>query len=345
MTRRQVLLQAGLAAAALVLAYLTWQRGPELAQDEAFALDIAKNDLVSVRFDDQEKKTWVELSRASDDNGAFVSVNLGPQDKPAKPKPPTPPGTKAPEQPVEKTPARRVRGNETAERLLASFTPLRADRSLGILDAAKLKELGLDAAKKRITLTLSTGKRTFTIVPAPPGGTLPYLRDEASKQVYVVARSFLFDFQSAASVLVERKTHGFRLEDIDHIHVTLGSLQRDFIVTRSEGTVKLAAASTPDKPEQAVKTWHSKLFGLWPTEILGAGEVPAEGAPQVALRIDYSARGRRLGFIELGKVAAIASTTNGAQDVLYARSEHTLGWVKLGNDTKTLLGDAQSLFK
>ena len=347
MTLRQVLVQAGLATAALAAAYFAWQRGPELGPDEAIALDIAKNDLVSVRFDDQEKRTWVELGRSSDESGPFVTVQLGPQSKPTPPKPPDKAEAKDKNQGKDKqedrTPPRLVRGNDAAEKLLASFTPLRANRSLGVLDAAKLKELGLDAPRKRISLTLRNGKRTFDIVAAPPGGTLPYLRDEANGHVYVVARAFLSDFQTAASLLVERKAHAFRLEEADRLLITFGNIRREFVVTRNEGQIRLAPASAPDKPETAIKTWHDKAFNLWPVEVLGQGEVPVAGAPQVALRIDYSQRGRHLGFVEVARGAGVASSAEGGKEPLYARDERTLGWVKLGSDAQNLLADAKSL--
>jgi hypothetical protein len=368
MTVRQVLVQAGLAVAALVTAYFTWQRGPELAPDEAFALDIAKNDLSSARFDDEEKHTWVELGRSSDENGSFITVRLGPQDKPgSKPKAPdkhkapdktgakTPAETgaktpgetdaKTPDEAEAKTPVRLVRGSAAAEKLFASFTPLRANRSLGVLAPQKLKELGLDAPKQRITLTLRSGKRVFAIVPAPPGGTLPYLRDEASGQVYVVARSFLSDFQTASSLLVERKAHGFRIEDADRIAITRGNVKREYVVVRSDHGVQMAPANAPDKPDAGFKTWHDKVFSLWPVEVLGQGEVPAEGTPEVALRLNYSMRGSRLGWLEIGKVPAVASSAEAGKDVLFARDERSLGWVKLGTSAQNVLTDAQSLIK
>lgn len=350
MTLRQVLVQAGLATAALLVAYATWQRAPELATDEALALDIAKNDLVSARFDDMEKHTWVELARSTDDNGAFVTVHLAPQDKPGSAKPPVKPAdkpdAKAPEaKPAEQTPDRLVRGSDAAEKLFASFAPLRANRRLGVLDAAKLKELGLDTTQKRITLSLRDGKRVFAIAPAPPGGSLPYLRDEASGQVFVVGRAFLSDFQVATSSLVERKAHAFRIEETDCLAVTQGAVKREIVVMRGESSVQLAPANTPDKPDAALKTWHDKVFSLWPSEVLGRGEVPAEGEPQVALRIDYSMRGRRLGFVEIGRVAPLTTSSEGGKDTLFARNERTLGWVKLGADAQNVLTDAQPLFR
>jgi hypothetical protein len=306
-------------------------------------VDIGKSDLVNARFDDQEKSTWVELGRSSDESGPFISVRLGPQEQPASGKPVKGEANAEGKGEAKKTPERLVRGSEAAEKLFASFAPLRASRSLGILSAEKLKDLGIDTAKKRITLDLRKGKRSFAIVPAPAGGTEPYLRDEQSGQVYLVGRSFLSDFQSAASLLVERHVHTFRLEEADRIAVSQGSKRREFLVSRSDQGVRLAPASAPDNPDSAFKSWHDRVFATWPVEVLGKDEVPAQGAPQVELRVEYSARGRRLGFIEIGKAEDVATTTEGTKPTLFARSERTLGWFKLAADT--LLADGQALLR
>ncbi len=335
MTNRQVALQGTLALAALVGAYFTWQRGVELAPGEVLVVDIGKNDLAGVRFEDQEKSTSIELGRMSDESGPFISVHLSAQEKPATGK----------DQAPTKTPERLVRGSDAAEKLIGTFVPLRASRGLGVLDPAKLKDLGLDSAKRHITLTLRSGKRSFAIAPAPPGGSDPYLRDETTGQVYVVARSFLSDFQSAASMLVERHLHGFKVEEADRLAVQRGNKKKEFVILHGEDGVRLAPSSTPDKPDTAAKTWHDRAFALWPLDVLGKDEAPAEGSPQVDLRIEYSVRGRRLGFVEVAKVAAVATSSEGAKDTLFARSEHTLGWFKLAADTQSLLTDADGLLR
>jgi hypothetical protein len=339
MTLRQVAVQGGLALGALVVAYVTWQRSPELAADEVFVVDIGKNDLVSARFDDREKSTWIELARSSDESGAFISVHLGPQEQSASGKTPTQ-GAKAE---TKKTPERLVRGSDAAEKLFANFAPMRASRSLGILAADKLKDLGFSSANKRITLVLRNGQRAFAIAPAPAGGTEPYLRDEQSGQVFLVARSFLSDFQAAASLLVERHMHTFRLEEADRIAVSQGSTKREFLVSRGEEGVRIAPAGAPNKPDSAFKAWHDRVFGTWPVEILGKEETPAEGAPRIELRVEYSLRGRRLGFIEIGTAAGVATTSEGTKPPLFARSERTLGWFKLTADN--LLTDGQALLR
>ena len=343
MTYRQVAWQGGLALVALVFAYLTWQRSPELASDEVFVVDIGKNALVSARFDDQEKSTWVELGHSSDETGPFVLVHLSPQEPPAAGKKPPTADTKAAD--TKKTPERLLRGNEAAEKLFASFAPLRASRGLGILPADKLKDLGLASTQKRITLVLHSGKRSFTIAPAPAGGSDPYLRDEASGQVYVVARSFLSDFQTATSLLVERHLHAFRLEEADRIAFAQGTTRSNFLVSHGEDGLRLSPLATPNKTDTSLKTWHDRVFSVWPVEVLGKDEIPMEGAPQIELRVEYTLRGHRLGFLEIGKVAAVASAAEGAKDTVFARSERTLGWFKLASDAQTILKDGQELLR
>jgi len=51
---KAVALQGGLALVGLVAAYITWQRQPELQAGEVFVLDITKNELQALRFDDEE---------------------------------------------------------------------------------------------------------------------------------------------------------------------------------------------------------------------------------------------------------------------------------------------------
>lgn len=339
MTYRQVAMQGALALAALVAAYFTWQRDAELAPGEVVVVDVSKGEIVGVRFEDQEKSTWVELGHAADENGSFISVHLSPQDEAKKPA-----GAKEPAATGNKTPDRVVRGSDAAEKLFASFAPLRASRSLGVLAADKLKDLGLASSQKRITLTLRNGKRIFAIAPAPPGGAEPYLRDEQDGRVYVVGRSFLSDFASATSLLVERRAHAFRLEDADRMVVTRGTLRREFFIFHGDDGVRLAPASAPDKPDTTAKTWHDRIFSVWPVEVLGKDEAPAEGTPQPELRVDYSARGRHLGFVEIAKVSDVSSSVEkDAKDTFYARSERTLGWFKLSADARTLLSDVQGI--
>ncbi len=344
MTGKGVALQGALAVVGLAAAYLTWQRQPELQAGEVFVLDITKNDLQKIRFDDEDAKTWAELQLDSDDNGSFVALRLSEREAPEAKKPASAPTPSKP------TPERVVRGSDAAQTLYQRFAPLRATRALGVLDATKLKDLGLAATKKHITVVTRSGRRVFAIAPAPLGGTDPYLRDQTDGRVFVIPRSILSDFQAAATSLVEHHLHGFRLEDADRVSMAAGSAKQEYRVARAgDGRgVEIASTHAPDKPDPAARAWHERAFGLWPSESLGKGEMPIEGEPQTRLRLDYFARGRSLGWLTVAEASvspgqSVSSTSPAPKKTFYARSESTLGWVKLSGDTDSLLTEGVKL--
>ena len=344
MNGKAVAVQGGLAMVGLVAAYITWQRHPELQAGEVFVLDITKNELKTVRFDDEDAKTWVELQPDSDDNGSFVELRLSERAAPgAKPTAPTPESSKP-------TPERVVRGSDAAKTLYQRFAPLSATRALGVLDAAKLKDLGLATSKKHITVVTGSGRHVFDIAPAPLGGTDPYLRDQTDGRVFVVARSILSDFQAAATSLVEHHLHGFRLEDADRVSMGAGSAKKEYRVARAASGrgVEIAATTAPDKPDPAARAWHERVLALGPSESLGKGELPAEGEPQARLRLDYFAHGRPLGWLTIAEAAippmeSVSSAAPAPKKIFYARSEFTLGWVKMSGDNEALVAEGVKL--
>jgi hypothetical protein len=345
-TGRGVTIQGGLALLVLVLAYTTWQRPPEKQVGEVFVLDITKNDLDKVRFEDQEGKSWSELAKGKDDDGTFISLRLSGFDSTGAALPSGHPGIAL------KQPERLIRANETGQKLFERFAPLRAQRSLGVLDAAKLKELGLDKTKKFVEVTARGRKRRFAIVSAPPGGDSPYIQDTQDKKVYIVPRAVLSDLQAASTNLPERRLHAFRIEEVDKLTLTSGGKTREFVGSRIEDFpgIRLAPVATPDKHDATLKNWNDRVFNLFPTEVLGQGEVPSAGAPNLVIRLEYFSRGRRIGWTELGRSPAPAApavstttTTTPPPAQAFARSEFTLGWFKLAGDAQALINEAETL--
>jgi len=112
----------------------------------------------------------------------------------------------------------------------------------------------------------------------------------------------------------------------------------------SPKTLGFAYAKTPDKKDQMVKNWHDALWRIFPTELLGKGEEPAGGKVSIVLRADYTEKGKAVGWIEIGRVDTISGATDDptAPGDLYARSEHTAGWVKIPSGGQ-IVPDAQKL--
>jgi hypothetical protein len=355
-TGRAAAIQGGLAALGLITASFTWQREPERAPGEVSVLDASKNDLGRVHYEDDA--TAVDLERRRDGQsdgqsgkdgaeGGGVWVHLVEK---AGAKPPLP-KRNAPknEPPAGPAPPRDLRGSEAAEKLLDQFAPLRSPRAFGVLDAAKLKELGLDAPKKKLTITAKGDTREYTIG-QPPGSTTgeTYLRDGRDGRVYLMPHGMITDLQASATRLVDRKMHSFDPTDFDKLTLSVGGKTRELVQTHRENAhlATLASAKTPDKPDQMAKNWNENLWRSFPLEVLGKGEVPKDGSPTLVARVDYFDGKKPLGWIEIAKppapVIEESSPATNAPPALFVRTERTAGWVKIRANPQ-LVSDAEKL--
>ena len=348
MTGRGLAVQGGLALAGLLVAYTTWQREPERAAGEVVIIDSTKAELANVHYEDENSAVDVRRRDETGETGVWLRV----EDKTPVPPPPKPGQPPTPTTPPAKPHApRELRGEEPAEKFLTQFAPFRSPRAFGVLEAAKLKELGLVDAKKKLLITARGETRTFTIGQPASVSSETYLRDTKDGRVYLLPRALATDLQSAGHRLVDRRLHAFKIADFSRLTVKVGSKTRDFVVTNGhdQAAYKLAPAATPDKPDEMARNWHEKIWRLFPTELMGKGETPASGEPKVSLRLEYGERGRSVGWLEIGKLdvttgeGAMSPAPGAARPAeFYGRSEHTAGWVKLSTDP-SLLQDAEKL--
>jgi hypothetical protein len=320
MNVRGAALQSGLAALGLVAAYTTWQREPERAPGEVVVLDVNKGDVKQIRFDDGAGK-WVQLERRSEPGleEPRVWLKIAANEK-------------------QSTPERELPGNDGASRLWEKFSPLRATRALGVLKGDKLKELGLEAAKKKLEVTAKGEKHTFLVGTSPFSVSEPYVKDDKDGRVYVLGGGVISDLDSAGVRLVDRTLHGFKPGEFDALTVSSGDKRRELTAPAADNPMaqKLVSKKT-GKTDDLSKNWHDKLWRLMVIEVLGKGEQPKAGAPELACKVEYLEKGKPKGFVELGRTAAAPPPANvsmptpppaTAQDT-WARSEHTAGWVKL----------------
>jgi hypothetical protein len=286
-----------------------------------------------VRFDDGAGK-WVELTRrAEGDEEPRVWLKLSADA-------------------AKKTPERELPGNDGAERLWDKFAPLRATRALGVLAADKLKEVGLDGAKKKLDVEARGGKTSFAVGNPPFGGVSdPYVRDEHDRRVYVLGNGVLSDLESAGVRLIDRTLHGFKAGDYDGITVAAGGKSRDLTVPAAENPMAAKVLNKAGKPDDMAKNWHDKIWRQFVTEVLGKVEKPTNGAPEVACKVTYTMKGKQKGFLELGRVAAPptqsspqnASPATPPPGEVWARSEHTAGWDKLPTAAEELVKECAKI--
>ncbi len=351
MTRQGVIVQGFLALLGLAFAYSTWQRDPDLDSGQSVVVDITKSDLQKIRYEDGEN-SFVELTAGKDDAGEFTLVRLSGK-KGHK-------GAMPAGHPVVQTdvPERQLRGNEAALRMWKLFAPLLASRSLGVVDEARQKSLGLDKSKKKIHVTYRGITRSFALTPPPPGGTEPYLRALDDGRVYLVSNQIHTDFNAAQSNLVDRRFHGFLLQEFDELIVRDGGGNekkrfkfKRFADGRPGGQLVPTGTDTPDT---TAANWHERIFALFPAEVLGKGEIPAGGEPIVSMRLEYFYRGKRLGWTDLARSrdenASAAQAPSGASGETpprtsgLARSELTAGWMRLAVEAQALVSEGETLF-
>lgn len=289
----------------------------------------------------------------------------GKADKPAAEKPGSKEETRTPNgaaastaPPAKPKPVRELRGSPESDRLFEKFTPLRSPRAFGVLDANKVKELGLDAAKKKLVVTIRNENRELIIGQPAQGSGESYLRDTRDGRTYLMPRALLADLQGAAHRLIDRRLHTFKMTDISRLALTVGGKKREFVIVGRENPhgYKVAPAKAADKPDEMARNWHDKVLRLMPVEIYGKNEVPPAGAPSPSVRLEYFDGGKQIGFVELAKIDLPASATAPAatppsphgtpatqpKTEYFARTEHTPGWVRLSNDPG-VLADAEKL--
>ena len=341
MTGRSLAVQSGIAALGLITVYATWQREPERAPGAVTVIDASKSDVTKVHFEDETLA--VDLTRAPSGDGVWLHLVTKPKAE-AKPdaKAPTPPAKPAPT-----PPPRDLPGADNAKHLFEQFAPLVSLRAFGVLDAAKLKELGLDNPKRKVEVTVKGDVRTYEIgAPASQTGGESFIRDTRDGRVYLMPRNLLTELQNA-SHLVDRRLHTFDLPEFDRIKLSSGGKEKEFVQVgrESRATMGFAPAKTPDKKDQTAKNWHDSLWRIFSSEQLGKGEEPTGGKVNVVLRVDYLDGKNKVGWTEIGRV----ETGSGLSDdgaagggEVYARTEHTAGWNKIPSGGQ-LIPDAQKL--
>jgi len=335
-TGRAAAVQGGLAALGLLVAYSTWQREPEHAPGAVTVIDASKSDVTKVRYEDESSA--VDMTRGKGEKEPKVWLHIV-----TKPKPEEKPGDKKdakdtkdakPPAPAKTPPPRDLGGGEGAAKIFDQFAPLVSPRAFGVLDANKLKEIGLDAPKRKLEVTVKGDVRRYEIgQPANAGGGESFLRDTKDGRVYLMPRAMLGELQNAGH-MVDRRLHAFELGEFDRIVLSAGGKKKEYLQVgrESRATAGFAPPKTPDKRDQMAKNWHDSMWRIFPTEILGRGEEPA-GKPPVAVRVDYFEGKTNVGFIELakGEVGGMSEeSSDKSQPEIYARTEHTVGWTKLG---------------
>jgi hypothetical protein len=342
MTGRAAALQGGLAALRRGGGDRTWQREPERAPGEAAVIEAAKSDVTRVRYEDADNILAIERRTEGGEPLAWVHLEEKPHaSAPAKPgDPPTPPTPPA-------TPPRDLRGNPDALKLVERFAPLVSPRSFGVMEKAKLAELGLDTPTRHLEMTIRGDVHKYDIgIALHAQNGEAFLRDARDGRVYLMPRGMLNELGNGKR-LVDLRLHVFESREFDRVTVTVGGKKKEFVHLGRENfsTEGYAPAKTPDKRDQMAKNWHDMVWRTFPMEVYGKDEVPkGDGKLTSMVRLEYSEKGHPVGWLEIARLGEPNSTVPGANvtDRLYARSEHTVGWARL-HSPDDLVTDAEKI--
>ncbi|MGO9065064.1 MAG: hypothetical protein ACLQIH_10065 [Myxococcaceae bacterium] len=360
MRARSAAVQGAIAASALALAAATWLRGPDSASTGGVVIaDVPAGSVQRVVWDDGshrvevererqgEPGVWVRIARSPSLRGPDAGVDAGPRPAPlsdggspsfravdAGPRAdagPRPDGGGLPPEVAPAAPDRELRGTEAAEKVLEQFSPFTATRALGVPDAAKVRELGLQSGLRRLDVWTQSRHLSFE-VSTPVGTGASYVRTEDGR-VFVLGGALIQELSAAASRLVDRRVHAYRPEEADRVVVHLGAQSRTLFQRRVGGATKVFGDGHTDTPDAYAQGWVDRLNKVVPSDVLGRGEAPPEGEPRVELRVDFLRGGESLGFVELAR----------AQTGWFARSEHSVGWMRVVGRAEGLMHDADRL--
>jgi uncharacterized protein DUF4340 len=306
-TGRGLILHVALLVVAIVAAVFVWTRDKKAAVSSAEVTIVSGRpaDVERVRF--QTKGKTVVLESKRDAVGRYF---LGTAENQGVPLPDA-----GPPAPKVVTFVSVGPGDKLAEVL----APFKGVREIGKVDVGRSADFGLKDPEGTLSFTVAGKERTFALG-ARAGGGDRYVRDEGSSVVYVVKADVSRDLESGEGALVERDLHGFKDPDLESVRILARGKTRTVLRRGPESKRIWADPAEPDKADETVSNWISKVDRLRPSEYLAP-----EVTPEVVLRLEYTVKGADGVFLELGKLPAGSAP----KPEFAVRTERTRRWAKV----------------
>ncbi len=215
-------------------------------------LDAAKGDVVSVEYKWARGTSKVTSSGA--EKNRVVVVDLAREIEPPKEKKPKKgdakgdagpeaiadagPDPSAP--PVEKKREdARFPAGKTVMNGVEALEPLKTRRTLGVVDAARLKAMGLDAPERFLVVTTKSGKKLeLEIGESSYGAQGRYARVKGEQEVHLLESVIATGFEGAADTMMEKKPLPLGVEDIAGYDVRFGDKTAAFVHKDREQSAK-----------------------------------------------------------------------------------------------------------
>jgi Domain of unknown function (DUF4340) len=207
----------------------------------------------------------------------------------------------------------------SAQKIADALAPFKALRQIGRIDSGRASEFGLKESTPTLVADVAGKEHRLAIGGPTPNGSDRYVRDESSGYVYAAKGDFVRDLEAGETSLLERDLHDFEDADIVSLRVVAGGKGRE-VLRRGPPTKRIwADPGSPDKADETISNWISKVDRLKPTEYVSDPQTP----PDRVVRIEYNVRGKSGVFLELGKTPG-----EGGHHEYLLRSERTRLWTK-----------------
>ncbi|HEV3190545.1 MAG TPA: DUF4340 domain-containing protein [Polyangiaceae bacterium] len=207
----------------------------------------------------------------------------------------------------------------SAQKIAEALAPFKALRQIGRIDIARAAEFGLKEPASTLVANIQGKEHRLAIGSPTPSGMDRYVRDESSGYVYAAKGDFVRDLEAGETSLLERDLHDFQDPDIVSLRIIAGGKVRE-VLRRGPPTKRIwADPGSPDKADETVSNWLSKVDRLKPTEYVSDPPSP----PDRVVRIEYKVKGGDGLFLELAKTPG-----EGGHHEYRIRSERTRLWTK-----------------
>jgi len=338
----QILVVGGLLVAALIASYVTWTyEPPGGGKGDVVAFDVAPDALTQVVYTETDLRVAVEQRSGADGEFCWGQMRKI-KDAPRKPpKRGDDAGDDDSADEPEPEPERVVtdksfRGNETCDKVLARFTPMKALRVFEDLSEEKLAEMELAEPEASLTVTSAKEERVYDVGGRCYGSNDYYLQEQETGRVLLVESRMIADIKGGSTRLMESKLQPFKKDEIERAEVSTAEAEREFVQQNRDDT-KAAFWSTADEPNKtadAADTWLDRLLRLRALSYFS--EPPA--SLQSMVRIQFMDGDQEIGWAEFG-----TAVDEEGETVHVARTGNTIEWVKIsdrmGADTVEEIGE------
>lgn len=211
-----------------------------------------------------------------------------------------------------------------ADELMASLSPMVAQRSLDVTDESKLEEIGLTSPSARIEIDRGGRTQQLAVGGEAYGTRDYYVRHEETGKIYLVDRTILQPLKYARTRLPDRSLFDVERADLTGVSIAADGRSLDLVHLNADDPSKAAwaAPDAADVPLAQPTTWVDKFLELKGTRYADPESelVGLEQRFSVTLQSEKSS-------------TLIAVQQLGSDGDWYASSEHTRGLVKLVRST------------